>query len=463
MTMRCTLIRNALLVDSKRSIKGDLLIEGEKIARIADSIDVTTLPSKSTIVEAEGYYLLPGLIDAHTHYHLVSRGTVTADSFFEGSRLAAFGGVTTVIDFADHNKSASLATSANERIEEMEKEMAIDFALHQGVYAITHNLERELTQLKERGVTTIKIFTTYKEVGYLIEREGLDQLFKECEKLEIMVSVHCEDNGIIEEKIKNYRGDFHPSDHPLLRPPEAEAKAIKEVGALAKKYQMPLYVVHLSSLEGLQAIRRLREEGVKVIVETTPHYLFLDNSYLKREEGSLYVMTPPLRSIEDNQALQQALCDGEIDVVATDHCSFTKEQKLSSTDCRTIYPGIPSTEEMFALLYTNFVEKRRLSLSHLVRLLSTNSAALFGLYPKKGSLKVGSDADLFLFDPTKRWKLSAKSLHSAALYTPYEGFEVIGKIEQTFLRGEKIVDEREFYGKRGKGHFVRCATSCSYT
>lgn len=460
--MNTILIRDGLLVNANRSWRADLLIEGEKIARIAPHITLDEVPSNTTVVQADGLCVMPGLIDAHTHYHLVSRGAVTADSFIEGSKLAAYGGVTTVIDFADHDKTKPLVESTEARIRAMEKEMAVDFALHQGVYGIPENIFDELKEMVARGVTTIKIFTTYKNVGYLIEMRGLRELFAACKELSIMVSVHCEDDELIEEANLRHTGTYMPPDHALLRPSEAEYRAIMQVGKLAKEFEIPLYVVHLSSSRGLAAVRELRSQGAAIIVETTPHYLLLDESYLNGPHGSLFVMTPPLRGIDDKLAIQDALVAKEIQVVATDHCAFTKAQKLASDDCRFILPGIPGTEELLPLIHTFAVASSRMSLSHMVRLLSTAPAKIFGLYPQKGSLEVGSDADIIIFDPEHLWTLSAETLYSAAGYTPYEGFKVAGKAVMTYLRGRLIMGDDVYLGKPGAGKFIQAGVSQTY-
>ena len=253
----------------------------------------------------------------------------------------------------------------------------------------------------------------------------------------------------------SWQGSYKPIDHAALRPAEAEAKAIEYVGGIARELNMPVYIVHLSSKKGLEAVRKLRMEGVKVFVETTPHYLFLTKEKLEGEDGPLYVMTPPLREREDNEALQEALINGEIQVVATDHCSFTREQKLSSSDCRTIYPGIPGTEELLPLIHTFGLTSGRLSLSQIVNLLSTGPAKLFGLYPEKGSLEVGTDADITLFDPDCSWTISKDTIHSAAGYSAYEGFNVTGKVVMTYLRGRLIMGDDIYLGLNGDGKYLR--------
>ena len=452
--MASLLIKNGLVVDTEWTRHSDILVEGSRIRRIARNISVEDCPEDVHVVDATGLCVLPGIIDAHTHYHLVSRGTVTADSFLEGSKLASYGGVTTVVDFADDNK-VSLLSSTKERLKEM-REMSIDYALHQGVYAYRDSIRAELNQMKNAGVGAIKIFTTYKNVGYLVEkREELKEIFSAAKELGILVCVHAEDDSIVTEISENWKGQFRPEDHPDLRPSEAEAKAIRYVGEIAGELDMPIYIVHVSSKAGIETIRDLRAKGVKVIAETTPHYLFLDRSKLSGPEGPLYVMTPPLRTKEDNEALQEALVDGEIQVVATDHCSFTREQKLESSDVRTIYPGIPGTEELLPLIYNFGHVSGQLSIGQIVNLLSTGPAKAFGLYPKKGVLQEGSDADIVLFDPSEIWTISSATTHSASHYTPYEGMTVMGRVKMTYLRGRLIMGHDIYLGLEGDGQFVK--------
>ena len=453
--MAYTLIKGGLLVDTEWMRHQDVLIEGSKIKRVAPVIDQAQLPSDTAVIDASGLCVLPGIIDAHTHYHLVSRGTVTADSFEEGSRLAAFGGVTTVVDFADDDKQHSLLASFNARRREMAP-MAIDYTLHQGVYAYRDDISAELKSIAESGVGTLKIFTTYRDVGYLVEkREELKAIFSAAKDLGLLVTVHSEDDHIITEIGKSWKGGYRPIDHASLRPAEAEAEAIRYVGGIAEELDMPVYIVHLSSKVGLEAVRELRSRGVKLICETTPHYLFLDKSKLEGDMGALYVMTPPLRAKEDNEALQDAVLNGEIQVIATDHCAFTYEQKLESNDCRTIYPGIPGTEELLPLVNTFALSSGSLSLSQVVNLLSTSPAKIFGLYPEKGSLEEGTDADIVLFDPDFSWTLSKDTIHSASGYTAYEGMNVTGKVVMTYLRGRLIMGDGIYLGLSGDGRYLK--------
>ena len=432
----------------------DVLVQGEKILALGEDLSGHT-DGETEWIDATGKLVLPGIIDAHTHYHLESRGTVTADSFPEGSRAAAFGGVTTVIDFADDDGDLTLMEAAKVRLDMMAKGLACDYALHQEVYTVHDGLEEELKKLKSMGVTTLKIFTTYRREGDLISEEGLKRLFELCRDQQMMVAVHAEDNDLIEELEAKYEGQpLPPKMHPILRPAESEYRAVKKIGDLAHSVGMPIYIVHLSSGRGCDAVRELKAKGAAIMVESTPHYLLLTNDLLEGQGAQKYIMTPPLRTAADNNSLWNAVESGDVEVIATDHCSFTEEQKLSSDTVLTIYPGIPGSEELLPLIHTEGVKKGRISLERMVSLLSTMPAKAFGLYPRKGSLAEGSDADLVIFDPETEWEMSDESQHTAAGYTPYRGWKVTGKVELTMLRGEVIMKEGSYYGKPGSGRFI---------
>jgi dihydropyrimidinase len=449
-----SLICGGTIVSPLGKTRADLLIDGEKIAAIGD-LAGSEEAAGATCIDASGKLIFPGIIDAHTHYHLESRGTVTADSFFEGSRAAAFGGVTTVIDFADQEAGKRLQESSSERIAAMREGMACDFALHQSVYTVHDGIEKELQHLKALGVTTVKIFTTYKREGYLIDESGLRRLFEACRDLQMMVSVHAEDDDMIEELEAEYEGrPLPPSMHPVLRRSESEYRAIKKIGELAHSVSMPIYIVHLSSSRGYDAVCELKGKGGRMMIETTPHYLLLDNDLLSGPEAQKYIMTPPLRRPEDNAALWKGLEAGNIDIIATDHCSFTREQKMASDSVLTILPGIPGSEELLPLVHTEGVGKGRISLERMVSLLSEMPAKAFGLYPRKGLIAEGSDADLVIFDPEKEVVLTDERQHTAAGYTPYNGWKVKGMVEATMFRGTLIVSDGIYHGKAGSGQFL---------
>ena len=462
-SMASYLITHGILVDTEWKRGGEILVTDGKISAVAPHIDSSLIPSGTKTIDAQGLYVLPGLIDAHTHYHLVSRGTVTCDSFPQGSRLAAYGGVTTVVDFADDDKKGDLSRCTDARKGEMAPGMAIDYTLHQGVYSWRPSLKDEMQKLSGEGVRALKMFTTYKNTGYLVEDpKEMRGVFQAAKDNGMMVCVHCEDEKTLEEIEANYQGDFKPAAHAVLRPSICEARGIHTVGMIAHDLHMPLYVVHLSSKAGLEEVRYLRSIGTTVIVETTPTYLFLDRSLLDRPDGSLFVMTPPLRDKEDNLALQEAVLNGEVQVIATDHCAFTHEQKLVSSDCRSIYPGIPGTEELLPLVNTFFQKSGKAGLSQLVDLLSTGPAKAFGIWPEKGSLRAGTDADITLFDPDEEWTLSKDTLHSASGYTAYEGRKVRGRAKLVMRRGEILLENGEYKGVPGSGRFVSQGSPCEH-
>ena len=460
--MKAILIQNSLMVDSDFMSYSDIYIENGKIERISAHISKDDVPSDTQIIDASNLILFPGFIDAHTHYGLVSRGTVTIDEFNNGSRCAAAGGCTTVIDFADHNKKKSLLESSMDRIKEM-KDMAVDYSLHQGVYEVNDRLEYELDELCKNGIKALKIFTTYRNTGYLIENKNdLKRLFRCAKEREMLVTAHCEDNDIVEDILKNWKSDYSASSHPLLRPAEVEKRAIETLSEIAQSVSSPLYVVHLSSALGLDAIRKCRSKGANIIAETTPTYLYKDDALLSRKDSPLFVMTPPLRKKSDNGQLRKGLSNYEIQIVATDHCAFTKKQKLDTgADCRSTYPGVPGTAEMAASLYSFSLKSGEIDYMHMANLLCSSPAKIFGLYPKKGTLKIGSDADIVLFDPNKNWRPD-DDIVSASSYTLFTGDEFKGKVAMTIHGGDIIYDRGKISTKKGSGKFLKQHSSSIY-
>ncbi len=325
------------------------------------------------------------------------------------------------------------------------------------------DVRRELEELKDMGVTAIKIFTTYKSAGYYIEKEPVKKIFEVCKDLGLMVTIHAEDDDIIEENSKKVEDKPYPPELlPVIRSSEAEYKAIKDYGEIAGSLDMPIYIVHLSSSRGLDTVRELKADGVNVVVETTPHYLTLTNDFLKKEGAQKFLMTPPLREAADNKALWGGVVSGDISIIATDHCTFTLEQKFQSNDCRTIFPGVPGTEEMLQIVYTDGVRKGLFDIKRLVSLLSSEPAKAFGLYPSKGSLEPGTDADIVIFDPNAESVLRNDNRHTAAGYTPYDGMEVKGRAETVILRGKIILQDGEFTGQRGAGKFLAAGSPGAY-
>jgi dihydropyrimidinase len=423
------------------------------------------IPEKTKIIDAEGKYILPGIIDAHTHYFMKSPpDNVTADDFYSGSISAAFGGVTTFIDYAEQQKGHSIIEAFINRQEEARGNAAIDYSLHQSVCSLYNNIKEDLKELKDEGVSSLKLFTTYKEDGSMLDKEDWLELLKMSKDLKLLVTVHAEDDEMIDQiKIKyKDRKEFPPYFHTLLRPSEVEYRAIKEIGGIAKLLDMPIYIAHLSSKKGYRALKEIKENGGKIFAETAPHYLLLTRDLLKREDAQKYFMTPPLRDKEDNKVLWEALRDKYILVIDTDHCSYTTGQKFLSNNCLDILAGIPGSETLLPLVYSYGVGRGYFDVKNMVNLLSTNPAKIFGFYPEKGSLEVGTDADLVIFDPKKEIIISNSQQHTSAGYTPFDGFKVKGYPITTILRGKIIVNDNKFYGERGGGKFLKGKESVLY-
>jgi len=457
------LIQNGMLVFPDKLENSDLYVDGEKIRLIESIIPISELPTDTDVINAAGLFVFPGFIDAHTHYGLGEGEERTADGFYEGSCAAAFGGITTFIDFSDQIPGMNLKESAMKRIGEAE-DSVIDYTLHQGIYRMHDNLSAELDNLKQMGISTVKLFTTYRDFGVYFNPEDWSRLFPLCRDKHIMISIHAEDDDLISEIESSYSDRVLPPwMHAVIRPPEAEANVILKAGEAAEDYDVPLYIVHLSSKAGLDAVRIIRNTGVRVIVETTPHYLFLTEEKLKGDDGAKYLMTPPLRKVEDNAALQKALKTGEIDVVATDHCSYTPAHKSRFADCREIPAGIPGSEEISMLVYTNLVRGEKSGIIDMGNILSRNPAEAFGLFPEKGSLIPGTDADIVLFSGNENGVISDKNIHSNSGYSPYNGVSYTGKTVMTILRGEVIVRDGQFIGKKSQGRFLKCSESSIYT
>ncbi|MBM7622512.1 dihydropyrimidinase [Sporohalobacter salinus] len=447
------ILRNGKVVVDNSLQEVDIRIKGSKIADVKSELNPKR---EEKVIDLAGKLVFPGIIDSHTHFLLKSRGTVTSDDFYSGTKAAAYGGVTTIIDYAEQTEE-SIIEGLQERKREAQGEAVVDYSFHLVInkYFNPDKHLDELYQLGELGVSSLKIFTTYKDI-YMLDEDKLDILFRAAYENGLLVTVHAEDNEIIKSQKERYKesGKIGISYHPDIRPGLVEKKAIQRLNKLSKKRGTELYIVHLSSKEGYEAIKEAKQSNPNLYVETAPHYLTLTRKELEKPEGRLSFMTPPLREEEDNQKLWQGIIDNIIDVVATDHCAFSKEQKELGHHSLDILPGIPGVETMLPLIYTYGVDNDRISLSRLVDLLSVKPAKIFGLYPQKGSFKEGTDADIVVYDPTIEWDLKGEVLHSKAGYTPYQDLSVKGKAVMTMVRGEIIVKDDEFKGKKGYGSFL---------
>ncbi len=433
----------------------DLLVEDETVLAVGEDLSCPD----AQMVDVRGKFLLPGFIDAHTHFDLDVCNTTTADDFATGTRAALRGGTTTVIDFACPNKGESLAYGLNLWHQKANGKSACDYGFHMTIDDWNEDIRREIPQMLEAGIPSFKMYMTYPAM--MIGDRDLFSALEELGKYGAIAGVHCENAGVIDALIaqKKAAGELLPACHPATRPNELEAEAVASLLRMAQVADVPVIIVHLSTKEALEEVRAARARGQKVYVETCPHYLLLDESRYFQEdplEAAKFVCAPPLRKQADQQALWQALADGTVDTVATDHCSFTLTQKkVGLGDFTAIPGGLPSVESRGILLWSEGVAKGRLTASRFCRLVSENPARLYGAYPKKGALLPGSDADIVVLDPNKEGLLTAKDQAANVDYCPYEGLPTKGVIDQVYLRGKLTVDGGKFQSPPNGQYLLR--------
>lgn len=439
--MKKILLKGGMIVSPKGTKKADVLISGEKIVAVGRHIG-----GDASIVNVSGKLIFPGFIDAHTHFDLEVSDTVTADNFATGTKSAIVGGVTTVVDFATQNKGETLSEALNNWHVKAFANSSCDYAFHMAISDWRDDVREELPAMFEQGVTSFKVYMIYDAME-LSDRE-IYEIMTELNKYGGIVGCHCENSGIIgklrEERIA--AGELLPASHPKSRPDYTEAEAVRRFLTIAEAAHAPAIVVHLSTREGYNEVYRARLRGVKVYAETCPQYLLLDDSVYDRpfNESAKYICSPPLRKAEDRKILWHALHENRIDTVSTDHCSFTIEQKRAGLSNFTRIPnGMPGVETRAILMYTYGVRKKRISLTQMCAYLSENPAKLYGMYPKKGAVRVGSDADIVIFDPSGAGVITQQSSHSACDYNPYEGVRTEGRIERVYLRGRLVYSDGE--------------------
>ena len=449
------LIKNGTIVTSKSCYRAEVLVEGERIVEIADKI----IPeSGMTVLDAKGKYLFPGAIDVHVHLQLPFCGTVSSDDFLTGTRAAAHGGVTTVIDFAIQSKGATLKEAVEARKKEADPKVCVDYGLHVGVTDWNERTKKEIARIIEAGIPSFKFFMIYKKQGWMADDGALYGAFLETARHGGMVGVHAENPYLIDMFTDELiaAGKKSCYNHALSRPNFTEAEAVKRAIYLAEQTNGNLYIVHLSTREAAEEVYEGKLKGVNVYAETGPQYLMLTDEKFKLKTGHLYATCPPIRSKEDNEALWEALQQGVLEVLATDHCAFSSRQKaMWKGDFRNIPFGMPGVETILPIAYSEGVGKKRFTVNKLVDLVSTNPAKLFGLFPKKGVIQVGSDADIVIYDPKAKKKISAKTHHQNIDYSPFEGLTVTGYPETTLLRGKVVVDKGKYLGTPGEGKFVK--------
>ena len=435
------LFRGGIVVSGEECKKADVLIEDEKIVKVEENIE----DPADEVLNVTGKYLFPGFIDGHTHMALEVSGTITADDFDTGTRAELAGGTTCIVDFATQNKGESLALALENWHKKADGKAHCDYAFHLAISDWNPDISSELEQIVAGGIHSFKLYTTYDAM--IVDDKSIYEILARLKELGGIAGIHCENKGIIDarlEEVIREKGDRkNVSDYPGTRPACAEAEAVNRILNIARCVDTPVIIVHLSSEEGYKEVLRARESGQTVYVETCPQYLVMDESFyeLKDNEGKKYMIAPPLRKISDQDVLWEALKTDKIQTIATDHCSFTTDQKDMGKDDFSKTPcGMPGAEERPALIFHFGVNEERIRMEQMCRFLAENPAKLYHLYPKKGVIAPGSDADIVVFDPQKEDVISAKTHLYNTDNNPFEGFALHGGIEKVFLRGNLAVE-----------------------
>jgi len=457
-----TLIRNGHIVTAVDSYSADLLIDGSVIAMIGKDLS-TVVGSVDRTIDASGKLVIPGGIDPHTHMDLPFGGTSSSDDFETGTRAAAFGGTTTIIDFAVQYQGQSLNQALDVWFAKAEGKATTDYGFHLIVTDLPDSRLPELKAMIDQGVSSFKLFMAYPGV-FLVDDGTIFKAMTAAGANGGLVCMHAENGVVIDVMVKRAiaEGRTAPKYHALTRPTRAEAEGVHRAIAIAEMANAPVYIVHLSCYDALKEVQNARDLGLPAYAETCPQYLFLDNSSYEREgfEGAKYVMTPPLRDKSNQEMLWKGLRMNDLQVISTDHCPFCfKEQKeLGRDDFTKIPNGGPGVEHRMSLVYDGGVVQRRINLNRFVELTSTAAAKIFGLFPRKGTIAVGTDADIVIFDPNREQTISAATHHMRVDYSAYEGRTVKGVSEIVLSRGNVIVENGKFMGKTGAGRFLKRGT-----
>ncbi|MCA1617942.1 MAG: dihydropyrimidinase [Acidobacteria bacterium] len=453
-----TLIRNGRVVTAVDDYKADVLIEGETVSTIGAKLDVEA----DVVVDAAGKLVIPGGIDPHTHMELPFGGTEASDDFRTGTVAAAHGGTTTIIDFAVQYKGQALREGLDTWHAKAEGKAVVDYGFHLIVTDLEDERVPELYKAMDEGVTSFKLFMAYPGV-FLADDATIFRAMSAAGGRGGLICMHAENGIVINEIIKRAlaEGRTAPKYHALTRPTIAEAEGVHRAIRLAEMAEAPVYIVHLSCADALAQVREARDRGLPAFAETCPQYLFLSiDDYGEGFEGAKYVMTPPLRERWNQAELWKGLQTDDLQVISTDHCPFCmKEQKeLGRDDFSKIPNGAPGVEHRMSLIYDGGVAGNRVSLNRFVELTSTAAAKMFGLFPRKGTIAVGSDADIVIFDPEQEQTISAATHHMNVDYSAYEGRKVRGTVETVLSRGRVVIENGEFKGRAGAGQFLKRGT-----
>jgi dihydropyrimidinase len=461
-----TLIKNGTLITASETFEADILIEGEKISLIGKDLR----HPNAAVIDAAGKLIMPGGIDPHVHLDLPMFGTVSSDDHYTGHKAAAFGGTTTVMDFVvlepegfQHSVDLWFEKSAK---------AAIDYSFHMNLTNFNEKIANEIPSLREMGITTLKVFTAYN--GRLRLDDGnIFKALRIAKENGMLMMAHCENGDVIETLIPEALAAGHtsPEYHALTRPAWGGVEATLRMAAMAEQADSPVYIVHMNVGGEVDMLKYARERGIKVMGETCPQYLFFTIEDLRRPDGAKWICSPPMRSAPDNARLWEGLSEGILQTIGTDHCPFFYNgtrpivyegreiaipgKELGKDDFTKIPNGLPGVEDRMPIMWTCGVRTGKITANQFVAYNSTNPAKIFGLYPRKGALLPGSEADVVIWDPEKKVTYGVAQAHQRTDYNLYEGWELTGMPEKVFLRGQLIVDNDKWSGKAGGGQFLK--------
>ena len=465
-----TIIKNGTLITASDTFTADILIEGEKIALIGQNLDIPD----AKIIDATDKFIMPGGVDPHTHFDLPMFGTVSSDDHYTGHKAAAFGGTTTVMDFVplEDGVDTRLRDSVSAWRAKADPKAAIDFGFHMNITDFNAEIAAEIPSLVDMGITTLKVFTAYN--GRLRLGDGeIFQLLRIAKENGMLTMLHAENGDVIETLVAEALAAGHtsPEWHAHTRPAWGAVDAVLRGIALAAQADAPLYIVHMNTAGGVDMLQYARERGLPIMGETTPPYLFFTVDDMRRPDGAKWICSPPMRSKTDNARLWESLETGLMQTVGTDHCAFFYDgtqpityegeeiaipgKELGADDFTLIPNGLPGVGDRLPILWTEAVGTGRLTPNQFVALTSTNPAKIFGLYPRKGALIPGADADILIWDPDRELTYGVAHAHHRTDYNLFEGYKLKGYPEKVFLRGNLIVDGDEWLGKAGMGQFLK--------
>lgn len=460
------LIKSGTIITASDTFQADILIDGEKISSIGNNLEA----EGADVIDATAKLIMPGGVDPHTHFNLPMFGTVSSDDHYTGHKAAAFGGTTTALDFVPQDEEfiPACIEAWHKRADPL---AAIDYGFHMNITHFDYRVANEISELSKLGISSIKVFTAYNDRLRLKDGE-IFQVLRLAKKNKLLTMLHAENGDVIDILVADALAAGHttPEWHALTRPGWGEVEAALRGAALAAQADAPLYIVHMNVAGEVNQLRFAREHGVNVMGETCPQYLFFSMDKLRNPDGAKWVCSPPLRSPTDNVQLWQGLADGTIQTIGTDHCAFffdgTKPilyeghpimipgKELGKDDFTKIPNGLPGVGDRLPILWTYAVRSGKLSPNQFVALTSTNAAKIFGLYPRKGTIMPGSDADIVIWDPDHRVRYGIAYSHHRTDYNLYENWELVGFPEKVFLRGTMIVNGDQWLGKAGMGHYL---------